>query len=268
MLQSIKLPDVQQTMDTRGISLEKVGICDLRLPIEIKLKSEIQNTVANISANTSLDASEKGTHMSRFVEEISNWTESSNLCKKTLVDLVSSIKTRLNANNSQVKIDFPVFIKKYAPISGQSSRLAVDCSYNVEISENNIFIRFQATLPISNACPCSKAISEYGAHNQRSIISAKLILDSKDNNDFDIESLIEALEESSSSPVFPLLKRQDEKYVTERQYDNPKFVEDLVRDAIINVKELSGIKSFEISATALESIHGHNAFASSSFSKG
>ena len=254
-----ELKDIQSSHDTREIALKKVGIKKLHYPITVmdKLKG-LQHTVADVSLFVNLPHHFKGTHMSRFVEVFNNY--SSNITMKEFMNMLEAMRKRLNAECSYGKIKFPYFIEKEAPVTKQKGYIMYMCAFSGSVTKNgkNKF-HVIAESPIQTVCPCSKEISKYGAHNQRGRVTVKMEIGSF----FWLEDLITLMEEAASSPLYSLLKRPDEKYVTEYSYENPKFVEDVVRDVCIKLPSLGNFPHCYVQAENYESIHSHNAFAAS-----
>ena len=254
------LPDVQSQADKRAIEIQKVGIRGLKHPISILTQEGTQNTVATVDMTVSLEASVKGTHMSRFVEVFQDHKLATSTT--SLIKLGSEMLKRLEADSGWIKIRFPYFINKTAPVSEVKSLMDYDVTWELETNAKE-FINpsLKVVVPVTSLCPCSKNISEYGAHNQRSHIS--ITLDIIDPN-LTINEVIYLAEKSASCELWGLLKRPDEKFVTEKAYDNPKFVEDLVRDVAISLETLLSkkrISGYSIESENFESIHNHSAFA-------
>lgn len=254
--EQLKLLDVQAQPDGRNIRLDCVGVKSVRYPVTIRSGGSVFPTIANISMSVGLSATVKGTHMSRFIEMLEAQTEALN--QPGFVTMVVNMLGRLNAHSGTIEMRFPYFVKKTAPVSGVKSLLDVDVCWRASVSDNgqNVFW-MQVTVPATSLCPCSKEISEYGAHNQRSHISIKAAI----TGEMAIEELIEIAERNASCEVYGMLKRPDEKFVTERAYDNPKFVEDLVRDVALTLNQERRVGAYVIEAENFESIHNHSAFA-------
>ena len=254
------LPDVQSQADKRAIDIQKVGIRGLRHPISVFTPNGAQNTVATVDMTVSLEASVKGTHMSRFVEVFQD--HKLDISTNSLIDLGSVMLERLEADSGWIKIRFPYFVNKTAPVSGVKSFMDYDVTWELESKTNKtVNPSLKVIVPVTSLCPCSKNISEYGAHNQRSHIS--IAIDIIDPN-LDINEIILLAEKAASCELWGLLKRPDEKFVTEKAYDNPKFVEDLVRDVAISLEKLLSkkrIDGYSIESENFESIHNHSAFA-------
>ncbi len=258
------MKDIQNLSDSRGIDIQKVGIKGLELPLRIQRKDAEDITIySSATVGVSLPAHYKGTHMSRFVEVLNEWRD-----KKTLgIDLKGVLETvveRLNAKSGYLKFDFKYFIDKKSPVTKISAPMCYDCSftgvldnYSEEDEEYKFYLGVK--VPVTTLCPCSKEISKYGAHNQRAMISVKITYPNDEH--IWIEDLISDIEKTASSELYPLLKREDEKYVTEHAYENPKFVEDVLRDVVIMLRNNEIIDSFEVECESMESIHNHSAWA-------
>jgi GTP cyclohydrolase FolE2 len=250
------LPDIQSRADPRGLALDEVGVKGVRHPITLSTRGGPQPTVATLSMTVGLPASAKGTHMSRFVEVLAAHTDV--LDQASFQKLVRDMLRRLNAESGAIQMAFPFFIRKTAPVSGEQSLLDYDAVWHGEVSHDGAYrFRMRVTVPVTSLCPCSKEISDYGAHNQRSLISIEAEL----AEDMALEDLAAIAERCASCEVYGLLKRPDEKYVTERAYDNPKFVEDLVRDVALSLESEPRVGAWRVEAENFESIHNHSAFA-------
>ena len=223
------------------------------LPFRIKDKTNgIQHTVGNFDVGVSLPAEQKGTHMSRFVQYLSSIDEPMSL-KLLSMTVLPDIKRKLEANSGYIKVKFPYFIEVIAPMSKKYSLLKLSVEF--EVKDEEVFLT--VTTPVTTLCPCSKEISDYGAHNQRSHIMIKIQSDGW----VWVEELMDIANKSASCEIYPLLKRPDEKYVTEKAYDKPKFVEDVVREVKIALERHSQIKYYRVEAVNHESIHAHDAYA-------
>ncbi|WP_298266817.1 GTP cyclohydrolase FolE2 [Geobacter sp.] len=249
------LRDVQKTPDTRKIPISKVGVKDISYPIVVMDKNrKFQQTVARVNMYVDLPHHFKGTHMSRFIEILNAYREEIALDK--MESILQRMKEKLGASSAHLEIEFPYFIEKRAPVSGARSLMEYTCSFVGTLGEEFDFV-LGVTVPVTSLCPCSKELSRYGAHNQRSAITVRVRY-----SDFIwIEDLVAMIEECGSSPVWSLLKREDEKFVTERAYENPKFVEDIVREATQRLLSLEAITWFSVEAENYESIHKHSAYA-------
>ena len=249
-------PDIQSQFDSRNVHIDAVGVKGVRYPVTISSRGKPVATIAALSLTVGLCASAKGTHMSRFIELLEAQTEA--LDPARFKELVLAMLRRLGAQSGAVEMRFPYFVRKSAPVSGVSSQLDYEaCWVGSVTAAGEYAFSMQVTVPVTSLCPCSKEISEYGAHNQRShvMIEAELA------GALAIEELILIAEGSASCEVYSLLKRADEKYVTEAAYDNPKFVEDLVRDVALALNREPRIRAYVVEAENFESIHNHSAFA-------
>ena len=251
------LPDVQSSEDSRNIVIQKVGVKSVTYPVRIATEDGVQPSVATIDMYVSLPAQAKGTHMSRFLEVLEEFNAP--LSSKSLSTLMSLVLSRLDADSGMIELRMPYFVRKTAPVSGAPSLLDHQLTLRAEKANGPIAITQQIQTPVTSLCPCSKEISLYGAHNQRShiIIAATLAEDAV----LPVRDLIEIAESSASCQLWGVLKRPDEKFVTERAYENPKFVEDLVRDIAVALSADPRIARFEVSSENFESIHNHSAFA-------
>ena len=222
----VPMPDVQSSMDTRQIAINKVGIKSIRHPVKVSDKAGgVQHTVANFNMYVGLPHDFKGTHMSRFVEILNS--NERDISVESFEPMLRAMVERLEAETGHVEMSFPYFINKSAPVSGVQSLMDYEVSFIGEISAGGRYeFTMKIVVPVTSLCPCSKKISDRGAHNQRSHITVTAVL----NDHLWIEDMVQLVESQASCEVFGLLKRPDEKWVTERAYDNPKFVEDLVRD--------------------------------------
>lgn len=257
-----EIPDTQNTPDTRHIAIDKVGIKDIRHPVVVSDRSgREQHTVANINMYVNLPQEYKGTHMSRFVEILNN--HEYEITVQSFKRMIEEMTERLNAESGNIEMSFPYFVNKAAPVSGVMSLMDYEVSFIGQIKDHKPEVLVKVVVPATSLCPCSKNISDYGAHNQRSHITACV----RTNDFIWIEELIDTIEQLASCEVYGLLKRPDEKYVTERAYDNPKFVEDLVRDVAVKFNEDERIVSYTVESENFESIHNHSAYAMLSFDK-
>ncbi len=249
--------DIQNERDTRDIPLQKVGIKGLKYPIHVLDRDhKRQYTTANVNLYVNLPRHFKGTHMSRFIEVFHQHRDS--LSMPHFLGMLEEIRTSLEAARAYGEMSFPFFIEKAAPVSGQLALMSYECAFEGMVSdteEKNFFV--SVAVPVQTVCPCSKAISAYGAHNQRGIVRVKLEL----GPFFWIEDLVTLIEGCASSAVYSLLKREDEKFVTEAAYDNPKFVEDMVRDVHLAIPRLGDFPWYSVETENFESIHNHSAFA-------
>lgn len=253
--ESPPLRDVQKSRDTRRIPISKVGVKDISYPIVVMDKNRsVQHTVARVNMYVDLPHHFKGTHMSRFIEILNTYREKIALDKMEII--LRKMKEKLGASSAHLEIEFPYFIEKRAPVSGARSLMEYTCEFRASLSEEFDFI-LGVKVPVTSLCPCSRELSSYGAHNQRSIMTVQV----RYREFLWIEDLIEIIESCGSSPVWSLLKREDEKFVTEHAYDNPRFVEDMVREATLKLAAMETITWFSVEAENFESIHKHSAYA-------
>lgn len=248
--------DVQNQIDLRGIKIRRTGVTGVHLPFFILN----QRVLAEIRFTVALDEKIRGTHMSRLMEILTDWSEipiQISDVEKILRDAIEKLDTDFAA----LKMAFKFFVKRTAPVSGRVSFLDIDCEFAGELSRGEKMIfALSLAIPFTSLCPCSKEISDFGAHNQRSICRVKINF--SDTKNCDLEKIVALIESQGSSQIFPILKREDEKFVTERAYSNPKFVEDILRDVVIAVRQIENVTGFEVECENFESIHNHNAFAS------
>ncbi|EGO61915.1 GTP cyclohydrolase FolE2 [Acetonema longum] len=254
------MKDVQNTSDQRGIAIQKVGVNDVHLPLMIKTKyGSYQSVLAKIRLTVDLPQEYKGTHMSRFIEVLSEWRQKP-ISNKEMEQILIDILHRLQAQKAHIDIQFKYFIEKTAPVSGLPSMLDYDCIFSGDmVTGGRLNFVMGVSVPFTSLCPCSKEISCYGAHNQRGVMRVQVR--HRPGSYLWIEDLVTLMEEQGSCPVYPLLKREDEKYVTEKAYENPKFVEDVLRDLVLVLRRTQGISWFKIECENFESIHNHSAYA-------
>ncbi len=250
------LPDVQNTQDMRAIAINKVGIKDILHPVQVKDRTgKIQHTIANFNMYVDLPHNFKGTHMSRFVEILNSheWEITVDSFKAMLVEMTS----RLDADCGHIEMSFHFFVNKTAPASGVKSLLDYKVTFIGERKASKNRIHVKVVVPVASLCPCSKKIAERGAHNQRSHVTVNI-----ETEEFIwVEEIIDLVEKQASCELYSLLKRPDEKIVTERAYDNPKFVEDMVRDIAHQLNNDKRILSYTVESENFESIHNHSAYA-------
>lgn len=255
------MKDVQNSADERGIAIQKVGVKDVHLPFLIKTKeNSFQPVLANIAFTVELPMEYKGTHMSRFLEILSAWQQKP-VGGAEMAQILDDALDKLDAAAAHLKIGFKYFIEKRAPVSGRLSVLDLDCAFAAGKRRGDpLDFVLRVDVPFTSLCPCSKEISRYGAHNQRGLMRAQVRF--LPGQAAYIEDLAALMEAQASCPIYPLLKREDEKYVTERAYENPKFVEDILRDLVIALRSLEGVTWFDVKCENYESIHNHSAYAS------
>ena len=252
--------DIQSTPDTREIPLRKVGVKNLKYPVKVLDKiNRLQSTAATVNLFVNLPHDYKGTHMSRFIETFHRYHHDMGM--KRFLDMLEEIRLSLKAERAFGTMEFPFFMTKHAPVSGAESVMEYTCTYEGEVTGDGQNFFVSVAIPVTTLCPCSKAISENGAHNQRGIVTVKL----QNKSFFWIEDVIEAVEQSASCDLYSILKRPDEKFVTEHAYENPRFVEDVVREVCIALKNFTGAEKpfdwFSVECENFESIHNHNAYA-------
>ena len=251
------IPDIQATPDTRQIAIDRVGIKGIRHPVRVSDREQggVQNTIATFNMYVHLPQHFKGTHMSRFVEILNR--EEREISVESFGTILSTMVQRLEARAGHIEMSFPYFINKAAPVSGVKSLIDYDVTFIGEIMDGKQSFTMKVVVPVTSLCPCSKEISNYGAHNQRSHVT----ITARINKFVWIEEIIRIAEESASCELFGLLKRPDEKWVTERAYDNPKFVEDMVRDVAHRLDMEPRIEAYVVESENFESIHNHSAYA-------
>jgi GTP cyclohydrolase IB len=250
------MPDVQSTVDTRQIPIQRVGVKAVRHPLTVRgAAGEIQPSVGTWNLDVHLPADQKGTHMSRFVALLEENDQP--LTAEVFRGLLESMLVRLEAQAGRIEVSFPYFVRKTAPVSGVKSLLDYQVTLAGDVRDGVTRLFLKVLVPVTSLCPCSKKISQYGAHNQRSHVT----IDAELNADVPAEDLIRIAEEEASCELWGLLKRPDEKFVTERAYENPKFVEDLVRDVAQRLDADERIAAYVLEAENFESIHNHSAYA-------
>ncbi len=250
------LPDIQSTPDERALAIDRVGVKGVRYPLRVATPSGEQPTVATFDLYVALPPHVKGTHMSRFLELLEARHEAFSIAGFT--GLMADMLARLDAEAGYIEARFPYFVEKAAPVSGVKSLLDYEVAFRAEVKPGRGYdFTLQVMVPVTSLCPCSKKISDYGAHNQRSHITIAATL----AEPMAIEDLVALAEAQASCELWGLLKRPDEKYVTERAYDNPKFVEDLVRDIALGLDRDPRILAFTVESENFESIHNHSAYA-------
>ena len=250
------MEDVQGSADTRRLANDKVGIKSIRHPVKVKDRTGgIQHTIAVFNMYVSLPHNFKGTHMSRFVEILNGHERE--ISVENFPAMLASMVERLEAESGHIEMSFPYFVNKTAPVSGVQSLMDYDVTFVGDICNGEVVSTVKVVVPVTSLCPCSKKISDYGAHNQRSHVTVTARL----NGHMWLEEIIELVESEASCELFGLLKRPDEKHVTERAYDNPKFVEDMVRDVAARLNAEPRITAYVVESENFESIHNHSAYA-------
>ena len=250
------IADVQGSADTRRIAIDKVGIKDIRHPVRVRERGGAeQHTVATFNMYVYLPHDFKGTHMSRFVQILNNHERE--ISVSSFKEMLTEMSERLESEAGHIEMRFPFFINKKAPVSGVQSLLDYEVTFIGEIRDGEPRLEIKVLIPVTSLCPCSKEISAFGAHNQRSHVTVQARM----QGFVWIEEIIEMVEQEASSELFGLLKRPDEKFVTERAYSNPKFVEDMVRDVARRLNNDERILAYTVEAENFESIHNHSAYA-------
>ena len=252
----LPIPDVQSSADSRRLPIDRVGIKSVRHPVRIADKSGgVQHTIAVFNMYVHLPHNFKGTHMSRFVEILNSHERE--ISVESFETILREMVERLEAESGRIEMSFPYFVNKAAPVSGVQSLLDYDVSFIGEIERDNYRFTMRVVVPVTSLCPCSKGISDYGAHNQRSHVTVT----ARTRGFVWIEDVVRICEEQASCELYGLLKRPDEKYVTEKAYDNPKFVEDVVRDVATVLNGDPRIVAYVVESENFESIHNHSAYA-------
>ena len=254
------MKDIQMEHSRTDIDLDKVGVKGVVYPIKVLVRGSdkgenLQSTVAKINMYVDVPREFRGTHMSRFLEVLNRFR--GEITKRTLPEILKEMRKVLEAKSAHIEVAFTYFIEKKAPVSGAGSLMGYNCRFLGHYEEDMDFI-LEVKIPITTLCPCSREISERGAHNQRGIVTVKI----RSSEMVWIEELIELVEACGSSPVYSLVKREDEKFLTERAYDNPRFVEDVTRAITNKLGEDNRIVWYIIEVENFESIHNHSAYAS------
>jgi GTP cyclohydrolase I len=252
----VKLQDKQNERDHRELRIDKVGVRGLRFPIQIRDKARAhQNTIATIGMYVDLPKEFKGTHMSRFIEVLN--AHGNIVHVENITDILHAMQKKLHADTAHLEMEFPFFLSKKAPVSGMEGLMDYKARFDATATGKEIDFVLTVITAVTTLCPCSKAISKYGAHNQRGNVTVQI----RSKKAVWIEDLIAVVESSASSELYSLLKRQDEKAVTERAYENPVFVEDLVRNVALKLNAHPEVTWYKVEAENFESIHNHNAYA-------
>lgn len=253
---ALHIPDTQSERDERHLAIQHVGIRGVRYPMTLRLGTAQLHTVAQWSLDVALPAEQKGTHMSRFVAWL-NALGDAPVDAPLLRSRMAAMLDLLQAGSGRLEASFPFFLRKRAPVSGVESLLEYQGRWIVEAGPGGTAVWAEAVVPVKSLCPCSKEISDYGAHNQRSHVTVRVEL----LDEIAWTELVRYAEDSASCEIWPMLKRADEKWVTERAYENPKFVEDLVRDVALRLNADARVGRYRVDVENFESIHAHSAFA-------
>ncbi len=249
------LADVQANPDRRRVPIAKVGVQNIRFPIAVRDRQRTaQHTVGQIDMSVDLPERFKGTHMSRFMEILNQYD--GEISVEALPLILRTMRKRLGARNAHLGVRFPYFMAKQAPVTGSSGLASYDCAFEASSGSEDDF-KLVVNVPVTTLCPCSREISARGAHNQRGVVTVEVRFD----GELWIEEVVELVDASASCGLYPVLKRADEKWVTERAYDNPRFVEDLVREVTLRLRAINHISWFRIRVVNHESIHEHDAYA-------
>lgn len=255
------LVDLQGSADTRDVHLRAVGVSSLRMPIAVLDPEQgRRETVATVRMSVEVPAEARGTHLSRFVEILNE--HGSDLTLLQVGVLLRQLRERQGARRSAIEVEFDYFLRKAAPVSGAVGLMDYRCAFIGHDIEGEQDLRLRVQVPVTTLCPCSKAISDAGAHNQRTVVGVEL----RSRDIVWIEEIVRWVEESASCPLFPILKRPDEKWVTEQAYANPRFVEDVVREVVVRLRGDGRVAWAHVDAHSQESIHNHNAFAEAEWS--
>lgn len=247
------LPDVQREPDARRVAIDRVGVSRVRHPVVVRDGGVAQHTIATLSLTVDLPHHERGTHMSRFLQVLNRHDE---LSAEEAVEIAEELRGRLGAETARVSAEFPFFVRRAAPVSGEAGMMEFTAGIDATVGPDTDVV-LSVQVPVATLCPCSREISERGAHNQRGVVS----LDVRTRVPVSFGELIEAAEEGASCALYPVLKRADEKWVTERAYDNPRFVEDLLREVAVAMRDDPRVTWYRVTVENHESIHAHNAFA-------
>jgi GTP cyclohydrolase I len=257
--EALHIPDTQSERDERHLAIQRVGVKDVRYPLTLKVAGAEQSTAALWTLDVALPAEKKGTHMSRFVAWLDAQAEA--MDARRLATELALMLAKLDASEGRIEARFPFFIRKRAPVSGLQSLLDYNGALIAEARAGRTAIWAEVGVPVKSLCPCSKEISDYGAHNQRSLVTIRVEVKSPDSGGIEWHELVRFAEEAASSEIWPMLKRADEKWVTERAYENPKFVEDLVRDVALALNADPRVGRYVVDVENFESIHNHSAWA-------
>jgi GTP cyclohydrolase I len=255
----VSLPDVAAETDQRGVALHAVGIRGLRLPVQLCTPAKtVQQVIAVADLSVDIDAEQRGAHMSRLVETLYEWA-SEPRAPEEVKTLLQTARDRLNSRSAHLQMQFPYFMQLPAPVTGTPGWLDVEVEWSCRLNNGASYASSAFVFPAMTLCPCSKAISEYGAHNQRALV--RIWLQTKDRLPRLPDEYLPLVQKSASSLVYPVLKRPDEKFVTEHSYENPRFVEDVARELALALAKRDELCWYRVECESIESIHNHNAFA-------
>jgi GTP cyclohydrolase IB len=256
---ALHIPDTQSARDERHLAIQRVGVKDVRYPLQLRVAGALQSTAAMWNLDVALPAEKKGTHMSRFVA----WLDALDvpLDAATLSRRHADMLSRLGAAEGRIEAAFSFFLRKRAPVSGLGSLLDYQGRWIAETRAGQTTVWMEVGVPVKTLCPCSKEISDYGAHNQRSIVTIRVDINEPAAQPIEWHELVRFAEDSASSEIWSMLKRADEKWITEHAYENPKFVEDLVRDVALKLNADTRIRRYAVDVENIESIHNHSAYA-------
>ena len=252
---ALHIPDTQSSRDERRLAIQRVGVKDVRYPLQVRVAGDVQSTAARWSLDVALPADRKGTHMSRFVAWLDGLDVALDL--STLRERHAAMLQLLDATEGRIEAEFSFFLRKRAPVSGVSSLLDYQGRWVSQTRQGVTTVTMQVGVPVKSLCPCSKEISDYGAHNQRSLVTVQV----EPLQPIEWHELVRFAEDSASSEIWPMLKRADEKWITERAYENPKFVEDRVRDVALRLDADARVGRYAVDVENFESIHNHSAYA-------
>jgi len=252
---TVTMVDIQNSRDERNIPIDKVGVRKVKFPIHVRERDNgPQRTVGEFTLTVDLPKEHKGTHMSRFLEVLGE--HSHDISVETIPTILAKLRDKLNADTSHLEVRFTYFREKAAPVTGKTGMMGYECAFIASGGSTNDFV-IETVVPVTTLCPCSKEISQYGAHNQRGYVTVRVRPEGK----LWLEDIIDMVEACGSAQLYPVLKRPDEKFVTEQAYTNPRFVEDMVREVALKFDASDRIESYEVEVENHESIHDHNAYA-------
>ncbi len=256
---ALHIPDTQGARDERRVAIQRVGVKDVRYPLVVSVGGKVVQTTASWDLDVALPAERKGTHMSRFVDWLNDVAAAdAPLDAPALRTALAAMLQRLDASEGRIEARFDFFVRKRAPVSGVQSLLDYKGRWIAETRAGATTLRAEVAVPVKSLCPCSKEIADYGAHNQRSLVTIRV---EPLDDSIDWIELVRVAEQAASSEIWPLLKRPDEKWITERAYENPKFVEDLVRDVALQLNGDKRVGRYVVEVENFESIHNHSAYA-------